>query len=170
MSHQVWIKTRYPNHWMVHDGAKNGDSDLWILWSSQVFKILTHIISWQNIFRGDGSIYMPFGKHTKSELENGPVEIVDIPIKKWLFSIVFCVFDQLPFLHGFHPKSSHVPWWKTSPMFRKKVLRRVCRFDFPMHWARNSARDMVSTMCSNGFYMVFIWVLGYGWYGTIFNG
>ena len=39
-------------------------------------------------------------------------------------------------------------------MFRKKVLRRVCRFDFPMHWARNSARDVVSTMCSNGFYMV----------------
>ena len=36
------------------------------------------------IFHGDESIITRPGKHTKSELENGPVEIVNLPINSMM--------------------------------------------------------------------------------------
>ena len=43
------------------------------------------------------------GKHTKSDMENGPVEIVDLPIHSMvIFPSVFCMFTR-----GYIPFISH---------------------------------------------------------------
>ena len=53
--------------------------------------------------------WLPSGKHTKSELENGPVEILDLPIfiAWWIFPSVFLRVYQRVLMST--PRSQQVP-------------------------------------------------------------
>ena len=68
---------------------------------------------------GHGSKSTRPGKHTKSELENGPVEIVDEPIDSMvMFQFVFCMFTR-GYVYIYIYISS---FWVDEPAARQVIL------------------------------------------------
>ena len=95
------------------------------------------------------------GEHTKSDMEHGPVEIVDLPTKKWWFSIAFCMFTRgrlfrffLMFLQHLQVEnkknigenwvfSTSESWGKTMGNVREFFFRMVIwPWWRPMPWSR----------------------------------
>ena len=66
------------------------------------------------------------------DIENGPVEIVDLPITKWWFSIVLCMFTRWFRASGFH--MSHVSSQTRWPQNRNRAQGEKVVPQHPRHY------------------------------------